>query len=157
MHPRLVTLANEVLQRALAANMLPFMPQPNWWLRSNSTGDAQPVEEASSAQEPAQPQQQVHANGVAKPEAMDAAEAGSWMAPAVGGERRPAARYEHAVALVGNRMFLVGGNSGAQDICAMVLLGGIIIRLLLRVYSCCTCMVLPAHPDAYKARKAQKP
>lgn len=112
MHPRLANPEHKVLQRLLAADVLSCMPQPNWWLRSNSTGDAQPVEEASSAQEPAQPQQQVQANGVAEPEAADAAEAGSWMAPAVGGERRPAARYEHAVALVNNRMFLVGGNSG---------------------------------------------
>lgn len=101
-----------MLQRHFAADLLSLMLQPNWWLRSNSTGDTQPIEDTGGAQEP-QPQQHLQANGVAESEDTDAAEAGSWMAPAVGGERRPAARYEHAVALVNNRMFLVGGNSGA--------------------------------------------
>ena len=39
-------------------------------------------------------------------------EAGSWTAPAVGGERRPLPRYDHAVAGVGMKMFVVGGNNG---------------------------------------------
>ena len=41
-------------------------------------------------------------------------EAGSWTAPAVGGERRPLPRYDHAVAGVGLKMFVVGGNNGAH-------------------------------------------
>ena len=44
----------------------------------------------------------------------DSCEVGAWTAPTVDGPRRPHARYEHAVAGLGLRMFLVGGNHGAH-------------------------------------------
>lgn len=45
---------------------------------------------------------------------MQAAEEGRWCAPPLAGDRRPAARYEHAVAVVDGRMYVCGGNSGSS-------------------------------------------
>lgn len=91
--------------------------QPNWWLRSSSAGDVQPADSGSpdaTEQSSGAQQHQAQANGaVESRDGTEAAESGSWTAPAVGG-RLPAARYEHAVALVDGRMFLVGGNSGGR-------------------------------------------
>lgn len=95
--------------------------QPHWWLRSSSAGGVQPNNVPAQASG-TQHEQQAQANGVADQgdqDGADAAEAGSWTAPAVGGDRRPAARYEHAVALVDSCMYLVGGNSGVHIVCML--------------------------------------
>lgn len=101
--------------------------QPDWWQRSNSAGaeraaangvadspsdsDAAPQQEEPRA---AGGQQRPQANGGPGPRrsVVGPSEAGSWTAPVVGGVRRPGARYEHAVALLDGRMFVVGGNCG---------------------------------------------
>lgn len=105
--------------------------QPDWWQRSNGSG-AEPAAAngtanasgADAQQQPQQPagsqqqQEQPQANGGSDAQrggVVEASEAGSWTAPAVGGVRRPGARYEHAVARLGGHMFVVGGNCGEEE------------------------------------------
>ena len=96
--------------------------QPDWWALLQASGG---VTNGASANGVSSGQQSSNANATQsgtgdstageQQSASAASEAGSWTAPAVGGGRRPGARYEHAVALSedGGRMYLVGGNCGA--------------------------------------------
>jgi hypothetical protein len=39
---------------------------------------------------------------------------GSWVSPYISSDKRPPPRYEHAAAMVGSELFIIGGNYGAQ-------------------------------------------
>ena len=51
-------------------------------------------------------------SGVRQKGLRDSAVAGEWAAVEAGGAKRPAPRYEHAVALLRRTLYLVGGNCG---------------------------------------------
>ena len=38
---------------------------------------------------------------------------GSWVSPYISSDKRPPPRYEHATALIGSELYVVGGNYGA--------------------------------------------
>lgn len=57
------------------------------------------------------------AAGQANPKSRSVAEVvveGSWVCPYIASAKKPPPRYEHAVALVGNRMIVAGGNYGGR-------------------------------------------
>eukprot|EP00887_Chlorella_sp_A99_P000351 scaffold13.g351.t1 len=71
---------------------------------------AAPEAEAAAPPAPAPP-------SAPSPKARSVAEVvveGSWVCPYIASAKKPPPRYEHAVALVGNRMVLVGGNYGGR-------------------------------------------
>lgn len=47
----------------------------------------------------------------------EAAAEGSWSTPYLDDAKKPLARYEHGMVVVGPRMFVIGGNAGEEFLC----------------------------------------
>lgn len=97
---------------------------PDWW--AHHTGAAAVGNGTEGGEAPA-------ANGVPSAQPADGAQAGappqappapksrsvaevvvegSWVSPYISSDKRPPPRYEHATALVGSELFIIGGNYG---------------------------------------------
>ncbi|KAL4424739.1 hypothetical protein ABPG77_000082 [Micractinium sp. CCAP 211/92] len=102
---------------------------PNWW--AHHTGAANGSTEAAAPQPAAAngtAEQQPAAAGSAGPPPAAAPPAplpktrsvaevvveGSWVSPYISSDKRPPPRYEHATALIGSELFVIGGNYGGR-------------------------------------------
>lgn len=107
---------------------------PDWWAQHNNAaanGDPPAANgvggEPAEAAAPAGANQQAGGEGAAAaaapppppapvPKTRSVAEVvveGSWVSPYISSDKRPPPRYEHATALIGNELFVIGGNYGA--------------------------------------------
>lgn len=101
---------------------------PNWWAQHTAAADdnseaAEPPHPAANGTAPKQP---AGTGGTGAPAAAAAPPAplpktrsvaevvveGSWVSPYISSDKRPPPRYEHATALIGSELFVIGGNYG---------------------------------------------
>lgn len=91
----------------------------NWWELSTS---AAPLSQDSADEEKAVPQQlPAHTSGSVHMPAKSRSVAevvveGSWVSPYITSDKKPPPRYEHAVALLNNQIYVIGGNCGGRYI-----------------------------------------
>jgi hypothetical protein len=89
--------------------------QPDWWALATAAADGNGAEPSVAAVPSTAAELAAAANGDAPRKAQSLASVGlegGWTAPLVEGPRRPHPRYEHAVTVIGTRLFVVGGNAG---------------------------------------------
>ncbi|KAL4422567.1 hypothetical protein ABPG75_008764 [Micractinium tetrahymenae] len=113
---------------------------PDWWVQHTATANGNDVAEASAAAPPAAngtAEKQAAAAAAGHPDASAPAAAaapplpppallpktrsvaevvveGSWVSPYISSDKRPPPRYEHATALIGSELFVIGGNYGGR-------------------------------------------
>lgn len=98
---------------------------PDWWAQhqasgvgaptANGTAEGAPAAAAGEAPPAAPPAPAAAGGGRPAPKSRSVTEVvveGSWVSPYIS-DRRPPPRYEHATALIGSELFIVGGNYGA--------------------------------------------
>ncbi|PRW20510.1 acyl- -binding domain-containing 4 [Chlorella sorokiniana] len=100
---------------------------PSWWAQhtgASAIGNGGEAGEAPTANGvasagPSAAAQQAGAPPPAPPAAKSRSVAevvveGSWVSPYISSDKRPPPRYEHATALVGSELFIIGGNYGGR-------------------------------------------
>ncbi|GMH36106.1 hypothetical protein BSKO_03974 [Bryopsis sp. KO-2023] len=90
--------------------------QPNWWGIGSNPAPAAPQQTAAPTPAPADaPSNLAPATNGGGPSSeqrlSEAAAEGSWSTPYLDGASKPAPRYEHGMAVMGSKMFVIGGNS----------------------------------------------
>lgn len=96
---------------------------PDWWAQHSSGaagGADQPAAAANGVGEGGSPTAAGGEGGAVPPPAIKSRSVaevvveGSWVSPYISSDKRPPPRYEHATALIGAELFVVGGNYGAR-------------------------------------------
>ncbi|KAK9844326.1 hypothetical protein WJX74_000823 [Apatococcus lobatus] len=101
--------------------------QPDWWARSHearpqpsskppvaaTAAAPAPAATATAPSPPAAPTENGHVPG-ASSSLEEAGQPGEWFPVETSGPKRPPPRYEHAVAVIGSSMYMVGGNCSGR-------------------------------------------
>lgn len=97
---------------------------PEWWAQHTGTaadtngtegGEAPAANGVAAAAGAAQQAGGAQPPAAPAPKSRSVAEVvveGSWVSPYISSDKRPPPRYEHATALVGSELFIIGGNYG---------------------------------------------